>query len=350
MTPQRILVVRLDRIGDVVLSTPVLQALREAYPSAFIAMMVRRVCTELVEGNPYINEVITYDKDRSHRGFLAGIRLAVGLREWRFDTALVLHPTLRSHLMVWLAGIPVRIGYDRKGGRLLTHRMPHRKQEGQQHEADYTLEMVRTLGLTPGRPQPFVPVLPERDRRVGELLASRGVKPSDVLVAVHPSASCVSKRWMPERFAYVADRLIKAHGVTVILVGGAPDAVHARTVETWMAHQPINLAGALSLGELACLLKRCRVLISNDSGPVHIAAAVGTPVVAIFGRNERGLSSGRWGPLGPRHVVLRKDVGCTVCLAHNCDIHFLCLQSLNVEEVYRAALPFLSSVDAPRPE
>src|SRR3989338_8231833 len=147
--PKRILVIRLDRLGDVILSTPVLQALRRKFPHAFLAMMVRPPCREAVEGHPDVNEVIVYEKEGRHRSILETIRFARELRRSRFDTALVLHPSNRSHWIPWLAGIPIRIGYDRKWSRLLTHRVPHRKQEGQQHEAVYTLELLAALGIEP---------------------------------------------------------------------------------------------------------------------------------------------------------------------------------------------------------
>lgn len=336
LAPKRILVIRLDRIGDVVLSTPVVQALREAYPHAFIAMMVRPACRELVEGHPALNDVLLYDKDVAQRRVWATVRFARQLRRHAFDTALVLHPTRRSHWIPWLAGIPTRIGYARKSPWLLTHRVPHHKQEGAQHEASYALEMLRVFGLEPPAPQPLIVIRPEAASRVAGLLQQIGLVSSDVLVAMHPSASCISKRWMPQRFAEVADRLIEQTKSRVVLVAGPDDRAFAQAVEQAMHHPPINLAGQLSLGELAALLQRCQVLISNDSGPVHIAAAVGRPVVAIFGRNQRGLSPQRWGPLGEQHVILHKDVGCVTCLAYNCDIGFLCLTSLSVDEVYHA--------------
>ncbi|MBI4342092.1 MAG: lipopolysaccharide heptosyltransferase II [Candidatus Omnitrophica bacterium] len=337
----RILVIRLDRLGDVVLSTPVLRALREAYPRAFLAMMVRPVCRELVEGHPCLDEVIVYDKDGRHRSVWQTARVALGLRRERFDTAIVLHPSNRSHWIPWLAGIPIRIGYDRKTPWLLTHRVSHRKQEGRHHEAAYTLQMLRVLGLEPPATHPVIPVRAELAARVRERLRALGVSDGQSLVAVHPSASCVSKRWMPERFADVADRLTLQHGVTVVVVAGPDDAAHAQAMTQAMRQPAINLAGQLSVGELAALLARCRLLLSNDSGPVHIAAAVGTPVVDIFGRNQRGLSPARWGPLGDTHVVLHKEVGCVVCLAHQCTIQFKCLTELSVEEVYHAALSVL---------
>lgn len=343
VTPKRLLVLRLDRIGDVVLSTPALQALRRRFPHAHVTMMVRPPCVDLVQGHPALNEVLVYDKDGAHRSPWATIRFAWSLRRHEFDTALVLHPSHRSHWIPWLAGIPVRIGYDRKWGRLLTHRTPHRKQEGEQHEAAYTLELLRWFGMEPGTPEAMIPIAPEASRHVEAVLKSAGVMGSDALIAVHPSASCISKRWMPERFAQVADRLAASHHVKVCLIAGEPDRRIADHVQQAMRTPALNLAGALSVGQTAALLARCRLLISNDSGPVHIASAVGTRVVDIFGRNQRGLSPKRWGPLGAGHVVLHKEVGCVTCLAHNCDINFLCLTSLSADEVYAAAASLLDS-------
>jgi heptosyltransferase-2 len=336
------LVIRLDRLGDVVLSTPVLHALRQAYPDAFLAMMVRPACRELIEGHPALNEVLLYEKDGAHHGIGPTMRFARSLRRLAFDTAIILHPTRRSHWVAWLAGIPVRIGYARKGAWLLTHRLAHRKQEGTQHESRYTLELLTPLGISVGDDvRPFVPVAPGALERVEHVLSQEARDPARPLVAVHPSASCPSKRWLPERFAQVADRLIQEHHVAVCLVAGEADADAAHQVAAAMRERAIVLAGRLTVGELAALLTRCRLLVSNDSGPVHIAAAVGTPVVAIFGRNQPGLSATRWGPLGQGHIVLQKDVGCVTCLAHRCDIGFLCLSSLSVEEVFRAAASIL---------
>jgi heptosyltransferase-2 len=341
LSPKRILVIRLDRLGDVVLSTPVLQALRWQFSHAFIAMMVRPACEDIVRGNPYINDVIVYEKENAHRSVWGTIRFAKELRRYRFDTALALHPSNRSHVIPWLAGIPVRIGYDRKSAWLLTHRLKHYKQEGKYHEALYTLECLRLFGIAPDRPQPFVPIQQSAARAIERLFAKHSIQSADRLVAIHPSASCVSKRWMPERFAQVADRLIAEQALRVCVVAADDDARYARQMLAAMRQRALDFSAQLSVSRLAALLARCRLLISNDSGPVHVAAAVGTPVVDIFGRNQRGLSWQRWGPLGDGHVVLHKEVGCVTCLAHNCDIGFLCLTALSQEEVYQAAVSVL---------
>ncbi len=340
-TPQRILVIRLDRIGDVVLSTPVVRQLRQAFPTAFLAMMVRPECRELVEGHPDLDAVLLYDRDGREHSVAATIGFARRLRADRFDAALILHPSNRSHWIPWLAGIPMRVGYARKTAWLLTHRVPHRKQEGDRHEAEYSLELLRVLGIEPAPPAPVIALSSAAQVRAEQHLAQAGAGASRQIVALHPSASCRSKRWAPERFAVVADRLASEQGVQVVLVAGPADVEHADAVRRAMRTAPLNLAGRLSVGELAWVLKRAAVLLSNDSGPVHIAAAVGTPVVAIFGRNERGLSPRRWGPVGQGHVVLHKEVGCKICLAHRCVIQFRCLSELSVDEVYGAVVELL---------
>jgi ADP-heptose:LPS heptosyltransferase len=135
--------------------------------------------------------------------------------------------------------------------------------------------------------------------------------------------------------------MVEEQQVRICLVAAPDDARYANQTAQAMQQPALDLSGRLGVAELAALLKRCRLLISNDSGPVHVAAAVGTPVVDIFGRNQRGLSPLRWGPLGDGHLVLHKEVGCVTCLAHDCDIEFLCLTSLTVEEVYQAAVTIL---------
>jgi ADP-heptose:LPS heptosyltransferase len=249
----------------------------------------------------------------------------------------------------------VRIGYDRKSAWLLTHRVPHRKQEGIRHEAEYTLDLVRVLGIEPSSARPFVPIRPDAQNRIERLLQDQGLGQDEAIVAIHPSASSRSKRWMPQRFAQVADRLIEERQVHVVLVAGSEQAEHVEAVERAMHQRPINFAGQLSVGELACLFRRCRVLISNDSGPVHIAAAVGTPVVDLFGRSQPGLNPARWRALGPDHVVLIKEVDSQTPLPRHGEYESPALAALSVEEVYRAILPFLDRrrvqalTDDPRP-
>lgn len=339
--PRRILVVRLDRIGDVVLSTPALSVLRQAYPAAHLAMLVRPVCRELVEGHPDLNEVIVYDRDGIHHGWWATLQFAWALRSRRFDTALVLHPSNRSHVIPWAAGIPRRIGYDRKGGRLLTQRLPHRKQEGTRHESDYALDVVRALGVRVDAVPPLSVAQPREARVVvARWLAGRGVRPGAPLIALHPGSSDAARRWPAERFAQLGDRLAAYARARIVIVSGPEEQELGREVAAGMRASPIDTGGHLSLRQLTALLGQCWLLVSNDSGPAHLAAAVGTPVLSLSGRNQPGVGPRRWAPVGARHVALHKDKqedGGRVCANVQCARDFLPLSALTVDDVFAVA-------------
>lgn len=332
----RILLIRTDRIGDVLLSTPAIKALRDAYPNAHIAMMVRPYAEDIVCGNPYLDEVILYDKDGEHKGLFGTLKFIGALKRKRFDSAIILHPTNRSNIIPFLAGIPERAGYDRKCGILLTKKIRHTKQLGEKHEIDYTLDVLRTVGIEVKDRSLYMPVRAEDEKVIDRFFSLSGLTGGDAIIAIHPGASCPSKRWPAYRFGRVADTLIERDGLKVIIIGGPADVETVKDMRTGMLHKAIILSEEHSLGEVAALLKRCRMFISNDSGPVHIAAAVGTPVVVIFGRSNPGLSPKRWGPIGPKDVVVHKDVGCKECKAHNCEINFKCLDAITVEDVLDA--------------
>lgn len=340
---KRILIARTDRIGDVLLSTPVIKALREEYPRAYIAMMVSPPAKDIVEGNPYLDEVIVYDKDGKHRSWRRSIKFTLRLRKKKFELAVILHPTNRVHLITFFARIPERVGYDRKLGFLLTKKVRHTKQSGQKHESEYALDLLGVIGIMPKDKRPFMPIKEESEKWLEGLFDKEGLSTSDKLLAVHPAASCPSKVWPNERFAEAADRLVEKFGFRVLVVAGPRDISLAGNLIKHMRHTAINLAGKTSISQLASLLKRCSLFISNDSGPVHIAASLGTPVISIFGRNQKGLSPKRWGPLGDRTEVLHKEVGCIECLAHNCVKGFACLKAISVDDVVEAAGSILAS-------
>jgi len=335
---KRILIIRTDRIGDVVLSTPVITAARSAFPHAYIGVMVSPETREIVAENPYLNEVIIYDKKLRHRGILETLGFAMRLKKKRFDLAIILHSTSRVNLVAFLAGIRKRAGYKRgKMDFLLTEKLEYRKRLGEKHESEYSLDVLRSIGINV-KPSPLVvPVKKEDEENIDALLRESGLREGQGFIVLHPGASCISKMWPQKRFARVADILIERFGMGVALIS-SPDQVRiGERVRGLMKHKPLFLCGRTSLGEVAALFKRASLFISNDSGPVHIACAVGVSVISIFGRNEKGLSPTRWRPLGAKDVVIHKDVGCAECLAHNCKKDFLCLNSITVEEVAEKA-------------
>jgi len=340
---QKILIVRTDRIGDVLLTTPLIKALRNGFPNAHIAMMVRPYAGDVVLGNPYINEVIIYDKYGSQRSFLSSLKFALDLRKRKFDLAIIAHPTNRAHWISYVAQIKRRVGFNRKLGFLLTDRIEHRKQEGKVHELDYTLDFIHYLGLKAEDKKLFMPIRKDSEIYIKNLLTAEGVTPEDKLIAIHPGASCLSKIWKGERFAEVANKLSAEFGMKVVLVAGPCDINLSKRVKGLLHCAYIDASGKTTVSQLGSLLRRCSLFISNDSGPVHIAQALDVPTVAIFGRAQAGLSPRRWGPTGEKSMTLHKDVGCKECLAHNCQREFACLNAISVEKVLEAARELLST-------
>ena len=344
---KRILVMRLDRIGDVLLSTPLFSALKAAYPKSHIAVMVRPYSKDIVEGNPYIDEVILYDKDSREKGVLATLDFIWKLRRKRFDLVLVLHPTNRSHAIAYLAGIPVRVGYDKKLGKLLlTKAIPHTKHLGLRHESDYVLNILRYIGVEPLSKGLYMPLKAESERKIERLFKADGLGPERPVVVIHPGASCPSKKWPPERFAEVANRLTGRLKARIVVIAGLKEKALGDKVAALIKGDPLNISGETSVADLASLIKRSQLLVSNDSGPVHVACALGTPVVVIFGRSDAGLSPERWGPLGARNAMLHKYVGCGVCLAHNCAKGFECLTAVTPDEVFDSCVKVIDAKEA----
>lgn len=343
---KNILVVRTDRIGDVVLTTPVLEALRKSYPAARITMMVTPGTKDIVEGNPFINEVIVFDKRGKEKGIVNFWRFVHRIREKKFDLVLNYHLKVRTNFMLFHAGIPNRIGFkNNKFGFLLTEQYPDPRTDGNRHEAEYCLDLLKYIGIETKEFHVHVSVNGESEKWVEEILKQHGITEREKLFAIHPGASCISKRWPPERFAEVADLISKKYNAKILLVGAGDNQLIAREVLLSMKQPVIDFTGKTSVGHLISLLKRCSLLISNDSGPVHLAVGVQTPVISIFGRNQPGLSKTRWRPLGIFDIALHnQEVGCEVCLAHNCQLNFKCLKSITVQNVLEAVDGILNQV------
>ncbi|MFH1846388.1 MAG: lipopolysaccharide heptosyltransferase II [Candidatus Omnitrophota bacterium] len=340
---KRILITRTDRLGDVVLSTPAIRVIRKKYPDAYIAFMVRPENRDVVANNPYLDDVILYDKYGRQKSFWDTISFARTLKQKKYDIAIALHPTNRVHIMFFLAGIKDRIGYDNKMGWLLNKKVPHYKQQGNKHEVEYSFDLLKQFGfdVRDTERKPYIYTTDEDKRLIDCVKKNFAI--SDNIIAIHPGASCASKRWNPARFGMAADELSKKYKADIVLIGGEETKPFSKITAKSMKKRVVNLTGMLRVGELAEFLSRCRIFISNDSGPVHIAVAVNTSVVTIFGRKDPGLSPKRWGPLGKNDIVLHKDVGCKRCTAHNCEKDFECLNAIEVDAVINAADKILNS-------
>lgn len=330
---QNILVVRTDRIGDVVLSLPMIPALRTRFPDANIAFLLRSYTRALADGQPGLDRILLYDE---HPGSLKpfGSMLAE-LRKDRFDAVVVTYPTFRLARLMYLAGIPIRVGTGYRWYSFLFNRRvyEHRK-TAEKHEAEYNLSLLRMLDCHPtDPPKPGIVIGDDAERRAAEILRNLGLD-SRPFVILHPGSGGSARDWKPERFGALAARL--ANDGTAVLVTGGPG--EEELVEGILAASEFT-AKALPrnspLGVLAAVIRRAVVFVANSTGPLHMAAAVGTPVVAFY-PPIRQCSSDRWGPLTDRKVVFEPlSADCPRCKGGPCEADE-CMDLISVEDVGNA--------------
>ena len=340
----RILIVRTDRIGDVLLSTPVLSLLREFDADCHISMLVSQYAAGAIEGHPALNEVIIDEFTGKHRGPRGFFRLVSALSRRRFDAALVLHPTVRLALACRLAGISERIGTGyRLYGPLFNRRVYEHRKDASKHEVEYNLQMVRALFDTSVINAPVVPqiAIPEdAHRRVVDRMRQWRVRRDDRLVVLHPGSGGSARNWPPESFAALAARLVDS-GVRVVVTSSPEEQALANLVAKSRSKDGVIVAGSLGVKELAALLTMSTVCITNSTGPLHIAAAVGTPTVALF-CPIKPCSPRRWGPYGENHDVLMPDVpSCPRCIETACP-YFDCMKRITVDDVFETVNSRLS--------
>lgn len=336
MNIKRILLVRTDRIGDVVLTTPIIKIIRSAYPNLHLGFLTTSFTEDLVKGNPDIDEVITMN--RSQKKGIGFLTFIWKLRQKKFDVAIAFNPKIRIHWLLFLAGIPVRIGYRRKYGFLLTHALPDIKYEGKKSEAFYNEELLKYLNLpVQASRKLFLPQSISSQKQI-ELFLEKHQLRSKQFIVISVSASCPSKAWPRENFSELCHQLKRSFPFPILLIGKETDCGEIKKIFP----ETIFIGETLPLSNLIILLQQARLLITNDTGPMHIASAVNTPIVAIFGRTLPGLGPARWGPIQGNNIILHKDIGCHPCLAHQCQLEFDCLKAIKVNEVFHAVTKLIS--------
>jgi len=272
-----ILIVRTDRVGDVVLTTPVIKALRQEYPAARISILVAPATFDLVNGNPYLDEVLVDHRGGRHKGMLGFLRLVREIRLKRFDLAVILHTKRRYNLACWAAGIPCRLGYkNNKFGFLLTYPLKDIRPLGVKHEAEYCMDVLKAIGIEGDVLDVFVPSQKEAEEWALSWMKENDLKSNEVIV-IHPGASDPAKCWPAVNFASLMDRLSEKYAYKIILIGSSQAVPVAGEIlrQTRVSSKSIDLTGKTSLAQMVSLLRHSRLLISNDSGPVHVAAGGG---------------------------------------------------------------------------
>jgi len=333
-------------LGDAVMTTPALAAVREGFPDARIVLLARPLVAELFRHHPDVDEVMVYERPGRHEGALGRLRLGGELRRRRFDGALLLQNAFDAALIAFLGRIPERAGYPTDGRRfLLTLPVPLTPGILERHEVEYYLCLLDGLGIP--RPVPAVLKLAvtEKEREtMAERLAFLGIDRGAPIVAINPGATYGSaKRWYPERFAAVADTLAEEWGARVVVVGSAAETPLAGEIEAAARRGVANLAGKTTVREMMALLSLSSFLVTNDSGPMHIGAALGVPLVAIFGPTDWR----RTAPWSPLAKVVRVEIDCSPCRRRVCDRGHECMLGVTPEMVLDAARQLLPG--GPRP-
>ncbi|MFA5275688.1 MAG: glycosyltransferase family 9 protein [Candidatus Omnitrophota bacterium] len=284
----KILAVRNDRFGEFLLNLPALRALKDTYPQANLVLAVNAAVKELAETVEYADQVVVWDE-----------AFRKSMRKHKFDLCVVLNPSKEAHWYCFLSGIPIRVGYDRKWGFLLTHKIKDLKYLGDRHEVEYNLELV---GLVGAKTEDKSLAIKPGDKTFPEFTGKE-------IIAIHPFTSDPVKQWPIERFQQLVKRLAAEPGTKVFVVGKDEGGHTDRGKEYFdgLGSNVMNFINRTSLIELAQILKNCRLLISSDSGPVHLSASVGTPVIAIFRNDLPGKTAKRWGPWGEGHIVIEKS-------------------------------------------
>jgi len=303
---QRILVVLPNWFGETLFVTPFLRALRRQRPDAHVAAMGWPQCREILLENPHLNEFVPYEERGAHRGLFGKWRIVRALRARRFDTAFILRKSLSRSWLLRLAGIPARVGFDNpKSGRLLTHRVPGPDETV--HKAASYLALLPAVGLVSQSGRYEFHVAKAEQEAAHRLLAQYRLRADHPLVVIHPGANWDHKRWPAERFAALGDALAQRHRAQVLITGGPDDAALANRVARGMREPAIVLAGQTTLRQLGACIEQASLLVSNDTGVLHMGAALGRPLVALYGPTDPL----RTGPLGdPRTTTVLHHAAC----------------------------------------
>ena len=342
---KKILVMRYRFIGDTVLTVPFLRNLRAAFPHAHIDLMLEPFSGQVIEGCPYVDRIIPFEIKTIHRySAQSGRGKAAGyyhywkqIKTERYDAVFVLKRSLSSALLVWAAGIPRRIGFATEGrGLFLSDPVPY--QPGR-HEVLNFLDCLRALDVPVNSQDLELWPTREGDAKIGSFFAEKGWKAEDMKIIVHAAASLPAKQWPLERFAAVMKKLQQRYQARFIYTGSNDDARLYHEIERQGSFSGLNLCGVTSLRENLSAYRAANLFFGVDSGPMHMAAAVGVPVVALFGPTDER----KWGPWGEGHTVISKRLACHPCKPHKCD-DYKCMQQISVEEALKAVEEKLASI------
>lgn len=344
-SPDNIIVRMPNWIGDLVMATPILADLRKAFPKAHLTVMCKAPLSDLLKQDPNIDELFSF-----HKAPIFGRRsdrrdIIEKLRRGKYDLGILLPNSFSSAWWFWQGNISRRVGFRGElRSLLLTDPVSLPKNRASQHLVDTYKQLLSPLGISLSGTRPCLylseqEIAEARQFLMHQLSIQGGAQENTPFIGINPGAAYgTAKCWLPERFREVTEKLLEQTNATILFFGDASGASLVRDICRGFPARVINLAGQTSLRELASLIKLCNVLLTNDSGPMHIASAVGTPLVALFGStNEKATGPYQTG------TIIHKHVSCSPCYQRICPIDFRCMKQITVDEVLKAVLNTLHS-------
>lgn len=347
---RKILVIHSGGIGDLVMATPALRSLRDIFPEVRIHFLGNLIATEVFRNLTYIDKIIIFDTGKIKSVFLKDIfktlRHIWHLRNQSYSALFVLQPQLslwaafRMGLFILSLGVPERFGRNTSGRGFFLTKSFMETSSSNKHEVERMLEVVRLSGGMQEPYNPDIPILQDDRDRVRELFSHNGVSSLDSLIAFAPGFGKPTRKWYPERWAQLGDRLADKYNAKIVLVGGLKEVELAAQISNLMKNSPILTAGKTTVAQAVAMLEWCRLLVSNDSGLMHLAAAIGINIVAIFGPGDYN----RIRPYGDPHkfVIVTKELVCAPCYKVKCKDH-ICMRNITVDDVFLAVQKLMRS-------
>lgn len=348
MSGMKLLIRATNWVGDAIMALPALRAVRGKFPDAHIAIVARPYVADIYRDQDICNELIDYDPKAEHRGWKGRELLAKELRGRKFDIALLLQNAFDAAWLAWRAGVPQRIGYARDGRSLfLTNAIPVPKHgEIPPHEKFYYLELLRRVGWIDAlRDDAHIMLrVPDAARQCAKLaLLEAGARANALRIAVGAGASYGSaKCWPPDRFAKALNPILTQTDADLVLFGTAGEAAVSSAIASALRRAPIDLTGKTPIADLPALLSQCHLFLGNDSGAMHVAAAVGLPVIAIFGPTDPGGTA----PVTQRATLVQQKPYCSPCFLRRCPTDHRCMKAVTAEMVEAATRAQLSEVSS----
>ena len=348
---RRIVVRGPNWLGDAVMCEPALSQVRTLFPQAEITLLVKPGIADLLAQHPEVNRTLVYDDRGRHAGLVGKWTLAAVLRRHRFDLAILFQNAFEAALISFLAGIPRRFGYATDGRTLLlTDPVTVPPRTAQRHQVEYYWDLLKPLGGHGPAPAPRLFVTPDESALIAGRLADAGIGPSDPVIGVNPGSTYGhAKRWLPDRYAEVVNRAVtdmqgrSGARVGVAILGAKGEEPLGKAIAGQIKTRTVVCSGQTTVRELMALVKRCQLFLTNDTGPMHVAAAFKVPLVAVFGPTDWQTTS----PFGVDAQLVRQPVSCAPCLLRECPIDHRCMTGVTVEQVYDAVVQHLPLVAPP---